>query len=158
MRARIRIHTHHWLWHLYRSACSGSGSGPHCLLNARLRGQSIYLLHSQAWAVPKTPVLSTRVPTCASNNLPPSTRHSPLPFSMATCLLPYGGTAHKSHAHHIIIQSTGAKQPSSEWIWSVLSGRCMSAVATPTKLFQLGLKLFVYSSVEINNNLPRRNA
>lgn len=137
---------------------SGPGSGPHCLLNARLRGQSIYLLHSQAWAVPKTPVLSTRVPTCASNNLPPSTRHSPLPFSIATCLLPYGGSAHKSHAHHIIIQSTGAKQPSSEWIWSVLSGRCMSAVATPTKLSQLGLKLFVYSSVEINNNLPRRNA
>lgn len=92
---------------------------------------------------------------CVQHPPPP---HSPLPFSMATCLLPYGGSAHKSHAHHIIIQSTGAKQPSSEWIWSVLSGRCMSAVATPTKLSQLGLKLFVYSSVEINNNLPRRNA
>lgn len=106
----------------------------------------------------RCPLVSQHVRPIPSSPSALSSHPCTLLFSIATCLLPYGGTAHKSHAHHIIIQSTGAKQPSSEWIWSVLSGRCMSGRATPTKLFQLGFKLSVHSSEEINNNLPPRNA
>lgn len=58
-------------------ATSGPGSGPHCLLIVRLRGQSIYLLHRQARAVPKTPALSTRVPTCVPYALPLCSHQSP---------------------------------------------------------------------------------
>lgn len=99
-------------WHLYMSACSWPWMRSSLFAHrSPPRPVNLFAALAGMGQCRKPSALSTRVPTCASYSPHPSSPAVSPPCQVVLYLM--AGTAHKSHAHHIIIQSTGAKQPSS---------------------------------------------